>query len=138
MRRSWQSENQADGGPDGRDVDQFRVEIAPDRDVVRVSPVGEIDMSTAGELAAEMQELRQSGFACVVLDLRGATFIDSTGLHVILEEHAAAKANGGDFAILPGPPAVQRIFDVTGLEASLPFVDGANGNNGATPSRRPR
>lgn len=138
MRRSWPSENQAEGGPDGRDVDQFRVEIAPDRDVVRVSPVGEIDMSTAGELAAEMQELRRSGFACVVLDLRGATFIDSTGLHVILEEHAAAKANGGDFAILPGPPAVQRIFDVTGLEASLPFVDGANGNNGATPSRRPR
>jgi anti-anti-sigma factor len=138
MRRSWQYENPADGGSDGRDVDQFRVEIAPDRELVRVSPVGEIDMSTAGELAAEMQQLRRSGFSCMVLDLRGATFIDSTGLHLILEEHAAAKAAGGDFAILPAPPAVQRIFDVTGLEARLPFLDSANGNNGATPSRRPR
>ena len=138
MRRSWQFENPADGGSDGRDVDQFRVEIAPDRDFVRVSPVGDIDMSTAGELAAEMQQLRRSGFACLVLDLRAATFIDSTGLHLILEEHAAAKADGADFAILPGPPAVQRIFDVTGLEARLPFLDGANGSNGAMPIRRSR
>jgi len=138
MRRSWQYENPADGGSDGRDVDQFRVEIAPDRDVVRVSPVGEIDMSTAGELAAEMQGLRQSGFACTVLDLRGATFIDSTGLHAILDEHAAAKADGVDFKIVPGPPQVQRIFDVTGLAARLPFLNGGNGNNGAMPSPRPR
>jgi anti-sigma B factor antagonist len=138
MRRSWQFENPIDGGSDGPDVDQFRVEIAPDRDVVHVSPVGEIDMSTAGELAAEMQRLRRSGFAFVVLDLRDATFIDSTGLHLILQEHAAAKADGGGFAIRRGPPAVQRIFDVTGLESRLPFLDGAAGNDGALPSRRPR
>jgi anti-anti-sigma factor len=134
MRRSWQFENP----DDGRDVDTFHVEIAPDRDVVRVSPVGEIDMSTADELAAEMRALRQSGFACVVLDLRETTFIDSTGLHAILDEHAAAKADGGNFAILPGPPEVQRIFEVSGLETRLPFLDGAAGNNGATPRGRPR
>jgi anti-sigma B factor antagonist len=138
MRRSWQYENQEDGGSDGRDVDRFRVEITPDRDVVRVSPLGEIDMSTAGKLAGEMQGLRRSGFACTVLDLRGATFIDSTGLHAILDEHAAAKADGVDFEIVPGPPQVQRIFDVTGLAARLPFLNGGNGNNGAMPSPRPR
>jgi anti-sigma B factor antagonist len=137
MRRSWQFENQADGGSDGRDVDQFRVEIAPDRDVVRVSPVGELDMSTTGELTAEIQQLWRSGFTRVILDLRGATFIDSSGLHAILDEHAAATADGRDFAIIPGPPAVQRIFAVTGLKSRLPFLDGATGNNGATPSRRP-
>jgi anti-sigma B factor antagonist len=138
MRRSWQFENPSNGGSHGQDVDHFRVEVAPDRDVVYVSPIGEIDMSTAGELAGQMQELRRSGFACVVLDLRGATFIDSTGLHLILEEHAAAEADGGGFAIRPGPPAVQRIFDVTGLEGRLPFLDGAAADNGALSGPWPR
>jgi anti-anti-sigma factor len=135
MRQSWQFENPADDGADGGAAGRFRVEIAPDRDIVRVVPVGELDMSTTGELAAEIQELRRSGFAHVILDLRRATFIDSTGLHVILDEYAAAKADGGDFTIVPGPPEVQRIFDVTGLVHRLPFLGGANGNNGALPVR---
>jgi anti-sigma B factor antagonist len=138
MRRSWQYENPADGGSDGRDVDRFRVEIAPDRDVVRVSPVGELDMSTTGQLTAEIQQLWRSGFTGVILDLRRATFIDSSGLHAIVNEHAAATEDGRDFAIVPGPPAVQRIFDLTGLETRLPFLDGGAGTNGATPSPRPR
>jgi anti-sigma B factor antagonist len=135
MRRSWQFENPAGGGSDGRAAGRFRVDIVPDRDVVRVAPVGELDMSSAGELATEMQELRRSGFARLVLDLRGATFIDSTGLHVILDEYDAAKADGGDLTILPGPPAVQRVFHVTGLDSLLPFLDGANGKYAVMPGR---
>jgi anti-sigma B factor antagonist len=131
MSRSWQFENPADDGSDGRAAGRFRVDIAPDRDVVHVAPVGELDMSTAGELATEMQDLRRSGFARLVLDLRGATFIDSTGLHVILDEYDAAKADGGDLTIVPGPPAVQRIFDVTGLGSRLPFSDNATGKYAA-------
>jgi anti-anti-sigma factor len=130
MRQSWQFEYPADD----ESAYAFRVEIIPDRDVVHVSPVGELDVWTTGELTAEIQQLWRSGFTRVVLDLRGATFIDSTGLHAIIAEHAAATADGRDFAIVPGPPEVQRIFDVTGLEHQLPFLDGANGNNGATSS----
>jgi anti-sigma B factor antagonist len=138
MRRSWQYENPVGDNPDGRSAYVFCVEIAPDRDVVRVSPVGELDMSTVGQLTAEIQRLWRSGFTRVVLDLRGTTFIDSSGLHAIVDEHAAATADGRDFSLISGPPEVQRIFDVTGLDSRLPFLDGANGNNGATPSRRPR
>ena len=134
MRRSWQFEDSADGGPHDRDAYVFRVEVDPDRDVVRVSPVGELDMSTTGELCAEIQQLWRSGFTRVLLDLRGATFIDSSGLHAIVDEHAAAAADGRDFAIIPGPPAVQRIFDVTGLATRLPFLDGATANNGTGPA----
>jgi anti-anti-sigma factor len=138
MRRSWQFENSVDGGSDGRAADVFRVEVAPDRDVVRVSPVGELDMSTTGELTAEIRQLWRSGFSRVILDLRGATFIDSSGLHAIVDEHAAATADGRDFSIIPGPPAVQRIFEVTGMETWLPFLDGGTGSDGATPIGRPR
>ena len=138
MRRSWQFENSVDGGSDGRAADVFRVEVAPDRDVVRVSPVGELDMSTIGELTAEIQGLWRSGFARVVLDLRDTTFMDSCGLHAIINEHTAATADGRDFSIIPGPPAVQRVFDVTGMETRLPFLQGVDGHNGATQIRRAR
>jgi len=138
MRRSWQFENPVDDGSDGRAADVFRVDIAPDRDVVRVAPLGELDMSTTGELTTEIQQLWRSGFSRVILDLRGATFIDSSGLHAIINEHAAAAEDGRDFSIIPGRPAVQRIFEVTGMETRLPFLDSGNGNNGAMPSRRPR
>ena len=74
----------------------------------------------------------------MILDLRGATFIDSSGLHAIVSEHAAAVEDGRDFSIIPGRPAVQRIFEVTGMEARLPFLHGRTGNNGAMPGRWPR
>jgi anti-anti-sigma factor len=125
MHRSWHIENPASRDPADAAADLFHVEIAPERDAVRVSPVGELDMSTADELAAEMRELGRSGFTRIVLDLRDTTFIDSTGLHVILQEYAAVMADGSELSIVPGPPAVQRIFDVTGLSGRLPFVDGA-------------
>jgi anti-anti-sigma factor len=138
MRRSWQFENPVDEGSDGRAADVFRVEIAPDRDMVRVAPVGELDMSTTGELTTEIQQLWRAGFSRVILDLRGATFIDSSGLHAIVNEHAAAAEDGRDFSIIPGRPSVQRTFEVTGMETRLPFLNGATTSDGAAPIRRPR
>lgn len=116
MRTSWLS---------------FHLETVPDRDVVRVSPVGEVDLSTVGEIRRELRELRRVGFMRLVLDLRGTTFLDSTGLHLILEECESARAAGAQFAIVAGPPEVQRVFDLTGLDAQLPFSDPAELSSGA-------
>jgi anti-sigma B factor antagonist len=109
----------------------FHVETVPDRDVVRVSPIGEIDLSTVGEIRDQLRELRAVGFMRLVLDLRGTTFLDSTGLHLILEECDTARAAGAQFAIVAGPPEVQRVFDLTGLGAQLPFSDVAELSSGA-------
>ena len=109
----------------------FQLETVPDRDVVRVSPIGEIDLSTVGEIRDELRELRRVGFTRLVLDLRGTTFLDSTGLHLILEECEAARSAGAQFAIVAGPPEVQRIFGLTGLDAQLPFSDMAELASGA-------
>jgi anti-anti-sigma factor len=110
---------------------RFHVETVPDRDVVRVSPVGDVDLSTVGEIRDVLRELSRVGFSRLVLDLRGTTFLDSTGLHLILEEYAAAQADGAQLVLLAGPPEVQRVFDLTGLGAQLPFSNEADLKSGA-------
>ena len=57
-----------------------------------------------------------------VLDLRELTFMDSSGLRLILSAHAAARRDGAILEIVPGPPSVQRVFQICGVEDELRFV----------------
>jgi anti-anti-sigma factor len=102
---------------------EFRVDVARERGTVRISPVGELDVATIGHVREHLGEAMTSGAGRVILDLRDTTFLDSSGLHLAVETHDWATRNGAEFAIVPGPPAVQRAFDATGLSARLPFVD---------------
>jgi anti-sigma B factor antagonist len=103
------------------ELEPFRVEVHPERDSVRVVPVGELDIATVGEIDARLRELNRAGFRRFVLDLRRLTFIDSCGVRLVLTWHAAARQNGVDFLVLEGPPAVQRVFQVAGLLDQLSF-----------------
>jgi anti-anti-sigma factor len=99
----------------------FRVEVKPERAAVRVCPIGEIHFGSVDTLRAQLEEL--DGFERIVVDLREATFLDSSGLRLLVEVYNASTADGFDLAIVPGPPAVQRAFEVSGLRSRLPFVD---------------
>jgi anti-sigma B factor antagonist len=104
-------------------VAEFRVDVARERDAVRVSPVGELDVASIGSLRAQMDAALASGARCVILDLRDTTFLDSSALHLAVEADERAAEAGIEFAIIPGPDTVQRTFDIAGLTALLPFVD---------------
>jgi anti-anti-sigma factor len=106
---------------------KFRVEVAREPAGVRVTPVGEIDMATIGRVRARFDEALDDGAGRVILDLRETTFVDSTALHLALDVDARAKAQRTTFAIIAGPPVVQRTFDVAGMTALLPFVDVPHG-----------
>ena len=101
----------------------FRCEVTPERDAVRVRPVGELDMDTAPVLDAQMRELRDSGFRRLILDLCGLQFIDSSGLHLILRYDAEARRDGFALELLPGNRTVQLVFEVSGVAAQLTFAD---------------
>ena len=71
------------------EFEPFRVDVEPARESVRVAPVGELDIATVDKLQAEVTRLLETGFAKIVLDLRGVRFLDSTGLRLVLELDAA-------------------------------------------------
>jgi anti-anti-sigma factor len=97
----------------------FEVEVVPDRGRVIVVPRGEIDLATVERVRQHLEELEDAGFHSIVLDLRQVTFIDSTGVALILAE---VRKDGTDFAVIPGPAQVQRIFELTGLLERVALV----------------
>jgi anti-anti-sigma factor len=59
----------------------------------------------------------------VVLDLSHVTFMDSTGIHGVLELASHAARLKIDLVVIPGPRAVQRVFELCHLSEFLTFVD---------------
>jgi anti-anti-sigma factor len=103
---------------------EFTVEVGG-ADGSIVTPRGELDMATQGELRTALGECAARG--AVTLDLSGLRFIDTSGLRLILETTEAARRDGFAFAVLPGSPAIQRLFDVAGVTELVPFRDPGRG-----------
>lgn len=101
----------------------FRVDVAREGGAVRVSPVGEVDLATIEQLRERLDEAMATGTGRVILDLRGATFVDSSVLHLTVDAFDRSVRSGIEFAIVAGPSGVQRTFEVAGLSDRLPFVD---------------
>jgi anti-sigma B factor antagonist len=90
---------------------------------VVVSARGEIDLVTSPELRAALLDERAQA-PLVVLDLREVTFIDSSGLGVIVGQQKRSQERDQRFAVaVGGSLAVQRILDLSGLIKVLDVVD---------------
>jgi anti-sigma B factor antagonist len=83
---------------------------------------GELDLATVAELEAGAEQLCVEGRE-LVLDLGEIDFIDSTGVLAILKTRELCAERRCDFLLTPGPPAAQRLFELTGLLDRLPFLD---------------
>jgi len=97
----------------------FRVTTRPERDRVVVAAHGEIDLATVSVLDTEVQDLRARGFREIVLDLRAVTFMDSTGVRLLLQLDAESRSDGFSFEILDADGPVRRVLTLTGVNARL-------------------
>jgi len=104
---------------DRSEPEPFRVDVVPNRDEVRVCPVGELDLATVPSVDAQLAELWSLGFKRLVVDLRNVCFLDSTGIRMLLAWHTLSSADGVLFSIIPGPPVVQRVLEITGVTRYL-------------------
>ena len=90
---------------------------------VVVAAAGEIDMSTSPQLRAALRD-PGSAAPAVVLDLREVTFMDSSGLGVIVGQQKRAREEGYRFSVaVAGAPEVRRILELSGLVGVLHVVD---------------
>jgi anti-sigma B factor antagonist len=77
---------------------------------------GEVDAHTAPTLAATIAEL-PSGV--VTLDMSGVSFMDSSGLRLLMEATTRARDGGGDLVVSHPSPAVARLVEISGLSEQL-------------------
>lgn len=94
-------------------------------DGVHVASVrGEIDLENRDRFDRELQPLRD-GTGPVVLDLEGVPFMDSSGLHVVVQLWQVLSAEGRTLAVACGPEGVRKLLRLTGLDRVLPLYDDA-------------
>jgi anti-anti-sigma factor len=101
---------------------ELSVDPGVDGGMPRLTIAGDVDLASAPELERSLSAL-QTGGRPVLLDLRDVSFMDSSGLRVILTADARARSLGSRLLLVPGPPGVQRIFQLTLLDRRLEFVD---------------
>jgi anti-anti-sigma factor len=80
---------------------------------------GEIDIATVDALRARLAQCQGN----VTVDLRRVEFIDCLGLQLLLEQQELSTARGSRIDFVQGPPAVRRLFELTGTLDRLTFVE---------------
>lgn len=96
------------------------IEGSPDAALVRVA--GELDIATAPILQRTLRETCNRA-GVVVLDLRELTFMDSSGLRVVIDACRDAARDERLLLRLRGPAHVERVFEITGTAASIAILD---------------
>jgi anti-anti-sigma factor len=101
-------------------------EREPDGGRQTLALVGELDIASVDVLRGAVERMCSDTTTGITLDLRGLTFIDSTGLAAIVHASNLCDTNGYDFALIRGADSTQRLFELTGLIDVLPFREGSD------------
>jgi anti-sigma B factor antagonist len=114
------------------DLEPLAVEVQRRNHVTIVQPRGELDLATAETLCstldvaiAETLSTSLDGMehgARLVLDLRGLSFIDSTGLHLLVALDQRAQREGFQLTLLAPAAPIDRAIQLCGLDQMLPFA----------------
>ena len=92
------------------------------RDVL-LAVQGEVDMATAPDLDTALERVLARDGGSLIVDLRDVSFLDSTGLALLVRHDRNAATGGRHLIVVKGPPHVQQLFELTGLSKHLAMVD---------------
>ena len=104
-----------------RPAAEFSVEVRRDGTTVVVAATGELDVTTQGRLRRALATC--GGCETLVLDLRGLSFIDSSGIVVLVDERRRSAGEGYALRVVSGPPPIQRVLEISGVADHLHFVE---------------
>ncbi|WP_077213867.1 anti-sigma F factor antagonist [Bacillus dakarensis] len=94
----------------------LNIELEIKRDVLCIRLSGELDHHTADALREQASKaIVENNIHHIVLNLESLTFMDSSGLGVILGRYKQIKQLHGEMVVCAISPSVQRLFDMSGL-----------------------
>ena len=80
---------------------------------------GELDVAAAAEVRNVVRELMGGGIRVMTVDLSATSFVDSTGLGVLLWAEHRLRAAGGELVVINAHGRVERTFELAGLDGLL-------------------
>ncbi|MER6434377.1 STAS domain-containing protein [Streptomyces sp900105245] len=100
----------------------YRLEVtsATAEGVTVVSVSGEIDHTSAGPLVHALEPDAVGEQPRVIVDMRQVSFMDSTGINVLLTAHRNLAKAGGWLRLADLQASVMRILDIVGVDHILP------------------
>lgn len=106
-----------EGNPD------FCVHVVPDSDGVCVKLKGELDIAGAPQLRDSLAQLAKEPGCSILVDVADLTYLDSTGISVLVVAAKRVRSEGGIFTVANVSGGVRRILEITGLVEFLEKPD---------------
>ncbi|HEV7562296.1 MAG TPA: STAS domain-containing protein [Solirubrobacterales bacterium] len=117
---------------------QLKLRMAQYGETCMIQLDGELDLANAAALEQELDAALRNGNARVIVDMSELTFIDSTGIALLVTAAGGADGNGdgngeGRVRFLRSrAAAVNRVLDLTGVAERLPFADASADGDGSS------
>ena len=102
------------------DLSQFAVDVTRQQNEPVVRVRGDVDLDTAPVLERRLNELVDDGAREIVVDAGGLTFMDMTGLTVLVRVLKRLRARDGRIRVRSASRSVQKVLEITGLDRVLP------------------
>ena len=84
---------------------------------------GELDMAGVDRFERLLTGDQAPGMATFVVDMRGLTFIDSSGLRALIMADQRVRDGGGRFIVVRGSERVNQVMELTGVAKQIELVD---------------
>lgn len=97
----------------------FQMEQKETNDSYTISLGGELDLSVVPQLRSVLEPVMDRTDLNLVLNLRELTYIDSTGIGIIVSILKYRDGINAPFSVKEIPPSIQRLFDLTGISGYL-------------------
>ena len=101
--------------------EEFRIEEDRSDGTVVLRLHGELDLASADTVAQRLDGLAESGDP-VVLDVDRLSFMDSSGLRIVLQAAETSRTSGWSFSLTAGSEQVRNLFASAGVTDRLPIV----------------
>jgi anti-sigma B factor antagonist len=105
-------------------VEAFKVEAAQTGETLQIRLIGEFDLPAFDQVDTLLTDAQRGNSHDVLVDLRGLTFIDSSGIRALVRAHKRGVEGALPLRLIRGPHNVHRVFELAGLDSRLDFVEG--------------
>ena len=99
------------------------LEERSDDGVLTVSLEGELDLATADRVREPLERAVEAGTRRVVIDMLSCSFIDSTGLGVLLHCAKQLEEERGGMALVCTDDQIKRLLELTMIDRTIPVFD---------------
>jgi len=124
IRRKRTADERAQRLAEEASIRACQMDLHREDEVTTLSLAGEFDASCVIRYERLFREASEDEAELLVVDMGKVTFIDSTGLALLLRTEAASRQDGFKLQIKRSPAAaVRSALEASGLERVLPFID---------------